>query len=140
VESSPLVATSIKGDVIPRLIDEIPVLSLVATFAKGETAIRGAEELRVKESDRILAMERELSKLGAKIKSFPDGLKIMGPTIPQSHQQFESGGDHRVAMTMAIAATQAKAPSIIEDIECIKTSYPNFFESLKRLGGKVDFL
>ncbi len=139
VDASELSANSIHGDLIPRLIDEIPVLSMMATFAKGTTQFKDAAELRVKESDRIAAMERELTKFGAKIKTFSDGIEITGPTIPIPNE-FESGGDHRVAMTMIIGATQGKASSIIRDIECINTSYPTFFEDLKQLGGSVDWV
>ena len=133
VKSSALHATEFGGAMIPRLIDEIPVLAVAAAWAKGTTTVCDAGELRVKESDRIAAIERELRKLGAEVKSFPEGLSIPGP-VSFKAGTFVSGGDHRIAMAMAVAATQAKSPSIVEDIACIQTSYPQFFAHLKLLG------
>ena len=132
VKAAALNATRIDGATIPRLIDEIPILCIAAAAARGKTEIRDAAELRVKETDRIAAMERELAKLGVKAQGQAEGIDVEGPARFQAGD-FESGGDHRVAMSMAIAATQASAPSRIHDIGCVQTSYPNFFEQLQGL-------
>ncbi|HKX11761.1 MAG TPA: 3-phosphoshikimate 1-carboxyvinyltransferase [bacterium] len=132
VKAAALNATRIDGATIPRLIDEIPILCIAAAAARGKTEIRDAAELRVKETDRIAAMERELAKLGVKAQGQAEGIDVEGPARFQAGD-FESGGDHRVAMSMAIAATQASAPSRIHDIGCVRTSYPNFFEQLQGL-------
>jgi 3-phosphoshikimate 1-carboxyvinyltransferase len=132
VKASSLKATRIDGATIPRLIDEIPILCIAAAAAQGKTEVRDAAELRVKETDRIAAMERELAKLGVKAQGQPEGIDIEGPAAFQAGN-FESGGDHRVAMSMAIAATQAKSPSRILDVACVQTSYPHFFQHLASL-------
>lgn len=136
VKSSALQATRIDGSTIPRLIDEIPILCIAAAAARGKTEVRDAAELRVKETDRIAAMERELAKLGVKAQGQAEGIDVEGPTRFQAGD-FESGGDHRVAMSMAIAATQAEAPSRIIDIECVQTSYPEFFRHLETLAASA---
>ncbi|HCU24211.1 MAG TPA: 3-phosphoshikimate 1-carboxyvinyltransferase, partial [Deltaproteobacteria bacterium] len=91
-----------------------------------------------KESDRIAAMERELTRLGVRAKGLPDGLEITGPASFQAGD-FVSGGDHRIAMSMAIAATQAKAASQVCDVDCVQTSYPDFFRHLAELSGVENF-
>lgn len=137
--STPLTATALGGATIPRLIDEIPILAVAMAAARGSSTIRDAAELRVKESDRIEAVRRELSLLGAVIETFPDGLAVSGPTVFQGGR-FTSGGDHRIAMSMAIAATVASGPSEIVDVACVDTSYPDFFAHLESLGGRVETL
>lgn len=137
VQSSPLKATRIEGALIPRLIDEIPILCIAAAAAQGTTKVRDASELRVKETDRIAAMLRELAKLGVKARGLDDGIDVEGPAQFQAGD-FESGTDHRVAMSMAIAATRCPNPSQILDVGCVQTSYPNFFEQLASLGAKID--
>ncbi|HEX5034898.1 MAG TPA: 3-phosphoshikimate 1-carboxyvinyltransferase, partial [bacterium] len=132
VRSASLRATRIDGSTIPRLIDEIPILCIAAAAAKGKTEVRDAAELRVKETDRIAAMERELAKLGVQAQGLAEGIDVEGPAAFQAGD-FESGGDHRVAMSMAIAATQASAASRIHGIECVQTSYPDFFRHLAGL-------
>ncbi len=139
VRSQPLRATRIAGELIPRLIDEVPILCIAAAAAQGTTEVRDAAELRVKETDRIAAMERELAKLGVKANGLADGLDVSGPASFQAGE-FESGGDHRVAMSMAIAATLCPRPSLIKDVECVQTSYPNFFKQLAGLGARVEIL
>lgn len=138
VRSAPLRAARISGALIPRLIDEIPILCIAAASAQGTTEVRDAEELRVKETDRIAAMERELAKLGVKARGLPDGIDVEGPAAFRAGD-FESGGDHRVAMSMAVAATRAPQPSRVLDVDCVQTSYPNFFDQLQSLGAKVEF-
>jgi 3-phosphoshikimate 1-carboxyvinyltransferase len=139
IRSSALKGIKISGPLIPRLIDEIPILMVAAAAAKGSTEVRDAGELRVKESDRIEAIERELKKLGTKVQGLPDGLILQGGS-PFSPGHFQSGSDHRIAMSMTIAATQASGPSQIEDVACIDTSYPDFFDHLKKIGGKIEVL
>lgn len=123
----------ISGALVPRLIDEVPILAVAATQAHGETVIMDAAELRVKESDRIRALVEELTKMGAFIEAFPDGLRIEGPT-PLRGALVDSHGDHRIAMSLAVAGMIAQTDeTIIEDVECIKTSFPDFSEVMNRL-------
>lgn len=117
---------------IPGMIDEIPILAVAATQAEGETKIRGAEELRVKESDRIKALTIELNKMGAIVKELPDGLTIKGPSLLRGCK-VSSFGDHRMAMALAIAGLVAQGETIIQDSECINKSYPGFKEALRSL-------
>jgi len=120
---------------IPRTIDEFPILCVAAALADGETVISGAEELRVKESDRIATMAIELKKLGVAIQETPDGLVIQGTAGGALRgASCTSYGDHRVAMSLAIAGLVADAPTLIEDTACIETSFPGFdAERLKLL-------
>lgn len=125
-------AVKIGKEIMPSLIDEFPILCVLATQAEGITEIRGAEELRVKESDRIASMARELKKFSAEIDELEDGLivkgrgKLKGATV-QSH------GDHRVAMSMAIAGLVADGETTINNASCVDISFPGFFEALKSL-------
>ncbi|WP_153732225.1 3-phosphoshikimate 1-carboxyvinyltransferase [Sporosarcina obsidiansis] len=132
ISHSTLQATEIGGELIPRLIDELPVLALLATQAEGTTIIRDAEELRVKETDRIEAVATELRKLGATIETTPDGMIITGPT-PLSGGTLQSYGDHRLGMMAAIAGLITSEPVHIENPSCIAISYPRFFEDLSDL-------
>ncbi len=134
VRTSELVGTTLKGDLIPRLVDEIPILALAACCAHGQTIIRDAQELRVKESDRLSAIATELGKLGAKIQELPDGLVIEGPTRWRGGET-QSNGDHRMAMTLAIAAMLTPDPVTIDGVACTETSYPGFWSALERLRG-----
>ena len=129
VKRSALKGTAIGGDLIPRAIDEIPILAVLATQAQGQTVISDAKELRVKESDRLNTVCRELSKMGAHIKEKPDGLVIEGPT-PLRGAVVQSHGDHRLAMSLAIAALAAEGPTTIEDVDCVATSFPDFWDAL----------
>ena len=132
--TSDLRATEIHGDLIPRVVDELPVLSLAACFAKGTTIIRDAEELRVKESDRISATVDSLSRLGATIEETRDGMKIIGGTN-LSGAEVKSHGDHRIAMTNAIAGLIAEGETTIEDSEAASVSYPSFWNTIDELRG-----
>lgn len=132
VRSSTLNGTEIGGSLIPRLIDEIPLLALVATQAQGTTVIKDAEELRVKETDRIAAVVTELKKLGADIEATEDGMIINGPT-QLSGAELSSYGDHRLGMMAAVAALITDGPVTIDDAECIAVSYPGFLEQLASL-------
>jgi 3-phosphoshikimate 1-carboxyvinyltransferase len=124
-------ATEIAGDVIPRAIDEIPVLSVAASYASGATIIRDAAELRVKESDRIATMATELRKMGVTIREFPDGMEISGRDSLQG-AVCESHGDHRIAMSMAVAALAAVNDTIVKNTGWIDTSFPGFEQLLRQ--------
>lgn len=127
-----LKAVQITGNEIPSLIDEFPVLCVAASLAEGTTTIRGAEELRVKESDRIKSITSELRKMGAEIDEYPDGLSIKG-TGTLHGADVDSHGDHRIAMSMAVAALTAKSATTINRASAVDISYPGFFEEMKRL-------
>jgi 3-phosphoshikimate 1-carboxyvinyltransferase len=135
VEPGPLRATTIAGALVPRLIDEIPVLAVAALAADGVTEVRDAAELRVKESDRIAVLARELGKMGARIAERPDGFAVTGPTRLRG-ARVTSGGDHRVAMALAVAALAAEAESVVDDVTCIATSFPGFAQMLNALAGE----
>lgn len=122
----------ISGDIIPTLIDELPIIALLATQASGTTVIKDAEELRVKETDRIAAVTDELTKLGANVTATEDGMIIEGPTA-LSGGELKSYGDHRIGMMAAIASLVSDGPIHIEDPACIAISYPNFFDHLSQL-------
>ena len=130
--SAELKAITIGKEQIPALIDEFPILCVAATQAAGITTIRGAEELRVKESDRIKTMVIELRKMGAEIEEFEDGLSISGKAALKG-APVESYGDHRIAMAMAIAALIADGTTTINGISSVNISFPGFFEILKKL-------
>ena len=125
-----LQSCTIAGDIIPRLIDEIPILAVAATFATGKTIIKDAAELRVKESDRLAVTAAQLNKMGAKITELPDGLEITGGATLQG-AEVESYTDHRIAMSLAIAALNATGTTIIGGAEAAAISYPEFFDTLK---------
>lgn len=126
VRYSQLKGIEISGDMVPRAIDEFPVISVAAALAEGITTIRDAEELRVKETDRIDAMVSELSKLGGQVEGRADGMVITG--VEQlSGGTVTSHGDHRIAMSMAVAALSAKDSVTIQDAACTETSFPGFW-------------
>ncbi|MEB3341956.1 3-phosphoshikimate 1-carboxyvinyltransferase [Okeania sp.] len=129
---SSLKACEISGSIIPRLIDEIPILAVAAMFAEGTTVIRDAAELRVKESDRLAVMATQLQKLGAKVTELPDGLEITGG-VSITGTDVESDGDHRVAMSLAIAALNATGTTNIHQAEAASISYPNFTQTLRQI-------
>lgn len=134
VKHSQLKACEISGDVIPRLIDEIPVLAVAAAFAEGTTVIRDAEELRVKESDRITVMATELNKMGARVSELPDGMEITGG-YALTGTEVDSHTDHRIAMSLAIAALNASGTTTIHRAEAAAISYPDFTATLQQLMG-----
>lgn len=134
VRSSRLHGTRIGGDIIPRLIDELPVIAVAAAFAEGETVICDAQELKVKESNRIAAMVSELSKTGCDITETEDGMVIRG-SKPLHGAQFACYADHRVAMSMAVCALACEGDSVLEDPDCVAISYPTFFDALHGLEG-----
>lgn len=128
--------SELHGEVIDasQVPDLVPILSVAASFAKGTTVIKNAERLRIKESDRLAAMASELSKLGAKITETRDGLEIVG-VDSLNGAKVGSWNDHRIAMSLAVAAIRAKGPVSIEDCGCVAKSYPNFWEHYQALGG-----
>jgi len=132
IETSALKGTIIEGDIIPRLIDEIPILALLATQAKGKTIIKDAEELKVKETDRITAVVDELKKLGANIEATEDGMIIEGPTSLRG-ACLKTYGDHRIGMMGAVAALITDGSVTLDDAECIAVSYPSFFEHIEEV-------
>jgi len=132
VESSKLTGIEVGGDIIPRLIDEIPVLAIAGCVAKGKTVIRGATELKVKESDRIATVVSELSRLGAKIEPLPDGMIIYGGR-PLLGAEVDSHFDHRLVMSLAVAGLIAKGETTIKHAHVAQVSYPTFWRTLEQL-------
>lgn len=124
----------ILGDLIPRLIDEIPILAVAAVFAEGTTVIRDAAELRVKESDRIAVIASQLNRMGARVTELPDGLEITGGT-PLVGTDVDSHTDHRIAMSLAVAALNATGTTTIHGAEAAAISYPDFTTTLQQLCG-----
>ncbi len=132
IETSDLKGTTVEGAIIPRLIDEIPIIALLATQAAGKTIIKDAEELKVKETNRIDAVVNELKKLGANIEATDDGMVIEGPT-PLHGGSLRTYGDHRIGMMGAIAALIADGEVELDDADCIAVSYPTFFDHINNI-------
>ena len=128
----PLRGFSIGADLIPRLVDEIPVLAVAACIAEGPSRVTGAEELRVKETDRLAVMARQLGAMGAQIEEFPDGMTIQGG-VSLHGAEVDSETDHRVAMSLAVAAQIASGVTTIARPEAAAVSYPGFWDDLERL-------
>jgi 3-phosphoshikimate 1-carboxyvinyltransferase len=135
VKPSNLEGTEVSGEVIPRLIDEIPIISVLAVFAEGKTVIKDAEELRVKETDRIKAVVNEFRRLGIEIGENEDGMEIKGPQQVEGGIEVESYHDHRIAMSLAVMALNSKEGIAINGSEIIATSFPNFKELLAEVIG-----
>jgi len=132
IEYSKLKGVEIKKENVPSLIDELPLIAVAATQAQGKTVVSGAKELRVKETDRIKAMVSELKKMGADIEEREDGFTVNGPTGLQG-AVCESYNDHRIAMSLAVAALLAEGKTIIKNSECIDISFPGFEKTLRKL-------
>ncbi|NLP36437.1 MAG: 3-phosphoshikimate 1-carboxyvinyltransferase [Firmicutes bacterium] len=132
VQSAELQGVEVRGALIPRLIDELPVLAVAALFARGRTLVMDAQELRVKETDRIAAVAEEFAKLGAKVLPTDDGFMIDGGQ-DLTGGTADSRGDHRMAMALSIAALRSSAPVTINDFACVSVSYPDFGETLEKL-------
>ncbi|MGS0764917.1 3-phosphoshikimate 1-carboxyvinyltransferase [Syntrophomonas curvata] len=130
ISASPLKAVRIEGEIIPRLIDELPVLAVAMAAADGESVVRGAGELRVKETDRITAVCSELSKMGVAIDEMEDGFTVKGKGAPLKGTQVNSHGDHRIAMSLAVAALIADGDSTINDAGAVSVSFPAFWQLL----------
>lgn len=131
-QSSLLQGTKVTKEEVPFLIDEIPLLAVLGVYANGITEVRGAQELRIKETDRIKVVADNLQKMGAKIETFQDGFRIAGPQKLRG-TKVDSCGDHRMAMAFAIAALGAEGETQIENAQAIGISYPNFFSTLENL-------
>ena len=124
--------TVVEGDVIPTLIDEIPVIAVLAATAEGETVIRNAEELRVKESDRLAIMVESLSAMGVNVTGTDDGMIIRGGK-PLQGAVIDSHLDHRIAMSFSVASLVAQGTTTIKNAECVNISYPEFYGDLESL-------
>jgi len=135
VRYSKLKGVEIAGDIIPRLIDELPVIAVLALFAEGKTVIKDASELKVKETNRILAVVTELKKCGTDITETDDGMIING-LKPLNAATFKSYNDHRMAMSLTVLAQKIDGECEIDDTSCVNISYPEFFEDFYRLGDK----
>ncbi|HLR39317.1 MAG TPA: 3-phosphoshikimate 1-carboxyvinyltransferase [Jeotgalicoccus sp.] len=131
-----LKAFTISGDIIPKLIDEIPILAVLALFLDGESIVRDAEELRVKETDRIMAVTNELSKYGAEFEIYEDGFKVLPSKLEIQDIKFKSYHDHRIAMMLIVMGIKMNHDIKIDNVECINISYPNFIDDLKSLKGR----
>jgi 3-phosphoshikimate 1-carboxyvinyltransferase len=134
----PLRAVRIGGEIVPRAIDEIPIVCALAARARGTTTISDAEELRVKESDRLAAMAGVLRAFGVACEERPDGLAVEGREGPLEPATVESKDDHRIAMTAAVMALAAGGPSRIRNVDCVSTSFPRFVGTLRALGAEID--
>ena len=133
IRSSSLHATTIEGELIPTLIDELPVIAVLAAFAEGTTVIKDAAELKVKESDRIAVMTENLKRMGAGVEPTDDGMVIHGGR-PLHGATINPYLDHRIAMSFAVAALAADGETKIQDADCVKISYPGFYTDLEGLG------
>ncbi len=125
-----LKATEIRGKEIPNVIDELPILAVAAALAHGTTVIADAKELRVKETDRLAAIATNLRAMGANVSEKEDGLEIYGG-FPLKGAKLSSFGDHRIAMAFAVAGLFAEGETVIQDTECVATSYPDFYKTLE---------
>jgi 3-phosphoshikimate 1-carboxyvinyltransferase len=134
VASADLVATAIAPEEVPLMIDELPLFALVATHARGVSAVRGAEELRVKETDRIEAVANVLHAIGGHIEPTPDGFRVRGvPARPRGGTRVDSEGDHRIAMLGALSGLLSREAVEVDGAGCVGVSYPEFFEVLESL-------
>jgi 3-phosphoshikimate 1-carboxyvinyltransferase len=135
VRSSRLQGIEIGGDVVPRAIDEFPVICVAASLAEGRTVVKEARELRVKETDRIAAMAANLRKAGITVIETEDGMEIEGRER-LTGGEYESFGDHRIAMSMLVAGLAAERAVTVSDVECIATSFPTFTELIERVAAR----
>ncbi len=134
VRHASLAGGVISGAVVPQMIDELPILAALGPYTEQGIEIRDAQELRVKESDRIAALAENLRRMGAKVEERPDGLKVAGYSAGKLHgAEIDPYGDHRIAMAFAIAALAAEGTSVIRDADCAAVSFPDFFSTLDRL-------
>ena len=132
VQGARLHGTVVEGRDIPNVIDELPILAVLGALASGQTVIRNAGELRVKETDRIAALTTNLKAMGAQVEEYADGMVIHGGR-PLHGARLHSYGDHRIAMAFAVAGLFAEGETVIEDCACIETSYPTFHETLQQI-------
>jgi 3-phosphoshikimate 1-carboxyvinyltransferase len=132
IQSSRLRGTTVEPHEVASLVDEIPLVAILGAFAEGVTQVRGAQELRVKETDRLWVIENHLRAMGGQLEVSPDGFRIEGPQKLRG-AVFHSFGDHRMAMAFSVAALRADSESEIHDTGCVEISYPGFFDDLRRL-------
>jgi len=137
VRGAALRGTEVGGDEVPNLIDELPLVAVLGALADGETVIRDAAELRVKESDRIAVMAEHLRTFGVEVEEREDGMRIAGGSEVVSPGWVHSKGDHRIAMAMAVLAGFSTEPLEIGDVACVETSYPGFWGDMEKLGGSM---
>jgi 3-phosphoshikimate 1-carboxyvinyltransferase len=131
VHHAPLVAATVDADEVPSLVDELPLLAVAATFARGTTEVRGAEELRHKETDRVAAVVEELRRLGVRTEARTDGFTVLGvPSRPRGGR-LDARGDHRMAMLGAVAGLASREGVEIEGAESVAISFPGFFDVLE---------
>jgi 3-phosphoshikimate 1-carboxyvinyltransferase len=135
VQGSGLTGTTIEGPEVPTLIDELPLVAVLASFAEGETVIRNAEELRLKESDRIEVMSNGLNELGANCRPLPDGMRIVGPSALHG-AEVDSRGDHRAAMSFVVAGLRTEEAVVVKGRSSVATSFPEFLDLLGRAQGR----
>jgi 3-phosphoshikimate 1-carboxyvinyltransferase len=133
VRSTQLVATTVEHAEVPRLVDELPLVALLGAFARGTTTVRGAEELRAKETDRIETVTQALRAIGVRIEAKPDGFVVRGAPARPRGGTIHAQGDHRVAMLGAVAGLVSREGVRIEDAECVSVSFPGFYELLDQL-------
>jgi 3-phosphoshikimate 1-carboxyvinyltransferase len=139
VRGAKLRGTVIEGDEIPNLIDELPIIAVAGALAEGETDIRDAAELRVKESDRIAEMVKNLRLFGVSVEEKDDGMVVSGPTsLKTPTDVIDSHGDHRIAMSIAVLNSFGDGAVTIDNVSCVDTSYPEFWQHMEQLGGKVE--
>jgi 3-phosphoshikimate 1-carboxyvinyltransferase len=139
VAAQKLRGTQLDGDLVLRAIDEVPILAVLGALAEGETVIHGAQELRVKESDRIAQMATGLRAMGARVEELPDGLRIQGGAL-RGGAHIDSAMDHRIALAFSIAALAAREPCSISGAEWADVSFPGFYRLLRRLGAEAEIL
>jgi 3-phosphoshikimate 1-carboxyvinyltransferase len=137
VRSSELRGVEVRGEVVVRMIDEFPILAVAATQARGETLVRDARELRVKETDRIASVVAELRALGAPIQEQDDGFVVEGP-IPLRGARVHSHGDHRLAMALVIAGLVAEGETVVEEADVFADSFPDFVSLMQELGAEIE--
>ena len=140
IRGAQLKGTEVSGNEIPNLIDELPLVAVAGVLAEGETVIRDAAELRVKESDRISSMVRNLKKFGVDVEELEDGLIVRGAAKLTKKVSVDSFGDHRIAMAMAILGSYCEEQVEIKNIGCTETSYPGFWEDLRHQGVTIEFV
>ena len=140
VSSSKLISTKIDKKIIPRLIDELPVLFVAASFARGTSVFSGLEELKFKESDRLSSMAKALSDAGVDVKIKKDSMIIKGNLFQDGGNEVKTFDDHRIAMSMLIFGLASTKRIKVDDSVMIKTSFPNFKEIIKKVGGNIDFV
>ncbi len=139
VRGAQLKGTVIEGDEIPNLIDELPIIAVAGALAEGQTDIRDAAELRVKESDRIAEMVKNLRLFGVEVKEKDDGMVVTGPAdLKTPDVVIDSHGDHRIAMSIAVLNSFGDGAITIKNVGCVDTSYPEFWQHMEQLGGEVE--